>query len=209
VKTMLAAGSVLVLGALVHGGKTWLQAAPQPPALAIPAVRPSIALLNLTYVLKNYQKFEKYQAEMKNVLAPVQKRDADLRARLEEATKEAADSKTTEARREELAAVIKDLQRQIEDNAAAAKKIVQMRGEEQMKVLYLDVLDASMRYAKVHDIDLVLHYNDATSKEDFFSAPNIARKLQGGALMPLYAAEGLDISKQIVEILNRATPPTP
>jgi hypothetical protein len=42
------------------------------------------------------------------------------------------------------------------------------------------------------------------------SAPNIARKLEGiqvgGACMPMYFADGLDISSAVVDALNRAYP---
>ncbi|HEY7428872.1 MAG TPA: hypothetical protein VH682_31870, partial [Gemmataceae bacterium] len=46
------------------------------------------------------------------------------------------------------------------------------------------------------------HYNDAVTPEDFMSPQNIARKLNTGALMPLYAAPGMDISQEVVNMLN-------
>src|SRR5262249_46507016 len=71
-----------------------------------------------------------------------------------------------------------------------------------MQVLYGDVQAAARRYAQAHDLDLVLHYNDAVDARDYWSGANLARKMQAGALMPLYAAPGMDISKEVIAALN-------
>jgi outer membrane protein len=202
VKTLLAAGSVLALGALVYGGRTWLAAAPVPDRVAEKGPRTRIALVNLTYVIKNYEKFKTFQTEIKEAFEPFQKSDRDRKQEAEVLSKQLQDGNLAGKQRADLEKKLKDLQRAIEDNNAAAKEVLQKKGDEQMKILYMDVSDAAERHAKAHDFELVLHYNDATTREDFLSAPNIARKLQAGALTPLYAVPGLDISKQIVEALN-------
>jgi Skp family chaperone for outer membrane proteins len=77
------------------------------------------------------------------------------------------------------------------------------KSEEEIRTLYKDVSEVVREHATARGIDLVLQYNDATTAEDFMSSQNIARKLQTGALMPLYAVEGLDISDEILAILNK------
>jgi hypothetical protein len=67
----------------------------------------------------------------------------------------------------------------------------------------MDVMEASQDYAAAHDLDVVLQYNDAINKEDFFSPQNIARKMKEGALMPVYWKPDMDISMALVAILNR------
>ncbi len=105
---------------------------------------------------------------------------------------------------------MKDLKRKIEDNNTEAKLVLGKKSDDQMKILYMDVLEAAQRYAISHEFDMVLHYNDAVTKEDYFSAMNIARKVQTGALMPLYAAPGMDISTEVVHMLNyNVSPSTP
>ncbi len=202
-KTVLAAGSVLALGALVYGGRMWVQAAPLPARKAEKAPQTRIALLNLTYVLKNYQKFVKFQEEMKEAIDPFGKRDRELKEKVEELAKQLQDEKLPQKQRGEVEKKRKQLQKEIEDNQAAAKEFLGKKGDEQMKILYMDIAGVCERHAKAHGIDLVLHYNDATTNEDLLSPQNIARKLQAGTLMPVYAAEGLDISKDIVEALNK------
>ncbi len=200
-KVIVAAG-LLALGAVLYVGRVWAQQGGGAPAAAAPAPRTRIALLNLTYVIKNYQKFVTFQDEMKKAIEPFQKVDRDKKALAETLAKEAQDPKTPETRREDLARQLKAIQREVQDNNDAAKQFLGKKGDEQMKILYLDIMDAAQRYARAHDFELVLHYNDATTREDFLSPQNIARKLQAGALMPLYAVAGLDISKEVVEALN-------
>jgi Skp family chaperone for outer membrane proteins len=205
VKTLLVAGSVLTLGALVYGGRTWLAAAPAPERVAEKEPRTRIALLNLTYVIKHYEKFTHFQEEMKEAFKPFADKDRKLKAEAETLTKEIQDlTPAQEANREDLTKKLKKLQRDIEENNETAKSFLGKKTDEQMKVLYLDILDAATHYARDHDFEMVLHYNDAIEKVDFFSSQNIARKLQAGALMPLYVKPGLDISKEVVEAMNTA-----
>ncbi len=90
----------------------------------------------------------------------------------------------------------------MEDNQAEAKVVLGKRSDDEMKTLFLDVYEAAQRYAASHDFELVLHYNDAVTKEDFLSSQNIARKLNTGALMPLITMPSLDISRELVSMLN-------
>jgi Skp family chaperone for outer membrane proteins len=198
-KVIVAAG-LLALGVVLYAGRLWAQQSAAPAAA--PAPRTRIALLNLTYVLKNYEKFKTFQNEIKAAFEPFQKKDQAKKAEAEVLTKEAQAPNTTESRREDIARQLKAIQREVEDNNAAAKQYLGKKEGEQMKILYLDIMDIAGRYARAHDFELVLHYNDATTQEDFLSIPNIFRKLQAGALMPLYAVQGLDISKEVVVALN-------
>jgi Skp family chaperone for outer membrane proteins len=202
---LLVAAGVVALVVLAYG-RPLSQAAPKPER---PAPRTRIALLNLTYVIKNYEKFKTFQQEILNDFKSFQEKDEVKKKLLEESSKESQDPKTTEARRKELAKQIKDLEREIQDNNVAAKKAMKQKGDEQMKVLYLDIVDAATRHARSHDFEMVLHYNEATTKEDFYSTENVARKLQAGTLLPLYAAPGLDISQEVAEALNRDLKPAP
>jgi Skp family chaperone for outer membrane proteins len=194
------AGGVLALGVLCYVGRGWAQQQTAPAAQ--PAPRTKIALINLTYVIKNYNKYINFQNEIKQTFQPYEDKDKELKKKGETLTKEHTDPKTTASRKEEIEWQLNSLKHQIEDNNTAAKVHLGKKSDEQMKILYMDVVDAAQRYARSHDFDLVLHYNDATTETDYFSPQNIARKLQSGALMPLDAAPGMDISKEIVNALN-------
>lgn len=201
-KTVLAVGGLIVLGGLGYVGSLSGQSTPgnTPQAPAQPAqARTRIALLNLTYVIKNYEKYKHFQEEIKGIVDPFQNTDKNLRAQLEELRKKL---EASPSQREEIEHQAKDVQRRLEDNSAEAKLKLGRRSDDEMKILFLDVYEAAQRYATSHDFELVLHYNDAVTKEDYFSAQNIARKLNTGALMPLYWMPNMDISQEVVRVLN-------
>ncbi len=203
-KTVLAAGGLIALGVMCYVSRSWGQqtspAGQNRPTQTAAEPKTRIALLNLTYVIKNYLKYQNFQKEIKSQIEPFQKRDSELRKQLEELRKKAETAKPSE--REALEREAKEIQRKLEDNAAEIKGALGKKSDDEMKILFTDVFDAARRYAAAHEFELVLHYNDAVTPEDFMSPQNIARKLNTGALMPLYAAPGMDISREIVEMLN-------
>jgi Skp family chaperone for outer membrane proteins len=205
-KTVLTAGGLLALAVLCYAGRSWGQAQsssqPNSPTQAAAAATPKtrIALLNLTYVIKNYLKYVNFQKEIQTAIEPFKQKDTDLRKQLE---KKAEAAKTAPAaEREALEREAKELQRKLEDNSVEAKAQLGKKSDDEMKILFMDVYEAARRYAVAHEFEMVLHYNDAVTPEDFMSPQNIARKLNTGALMPLYAAPGMDISREVVEMLN-------
>ncbi len=202
-KTVLAAGSLLALGVFWYFGPLSGQAQSQNNQPAA-AARTRIAILNLTYVMKNYVKYQHFQEEIKAIVDPYQKTDANLRQQLENLRKKAEEAarQPPSPDREKLEKDAKDIQRQLEDNAAEIKLKLGKRSDDEMKTLFMDIYDAAQKYAASHDFEMVLHYNDAITKDDFLSANNIARKLNTGALMPLYYAPSMDISLDLVRVLN-------
>jgi len=203
-KTVLAMGGFLVLGALCYVGQLSGQtqapsSAPQAAATQSAPARTRIALLNLTYVIKNYEKYKHFQDEIKGIVEPFQTKDKNLRLQLEELHKKV---EANPSLREELERQAKDIQRKLEDNNMEAKIQLGKRSDDEMKILFMDVYEAAQRYAASHDFELVLHYNDAVTKEDFFGARNIARKLNTGALMPMYWSPSMDISQAVADMLN-------
>jgi Skp family chaperone for outer membrane proteins len=166
--------------------------------------RTRIALVNMTYVMKYSHKFTTYQNEMKKLLEPFQEKDKSLRAKAEKAAREMAVPGTPANDREKLSEEVKKIQQAMQENNREARAVLSKRSDEQMTTLYTDVANAAARYARAHDFELVLHYNEGVSIAERHDPTNIGRKLQNGALTPLYAVSGLDVSKAIVEELNKA-----
>ena len=93
----LRMGGVLVaLGVLVLAARSW--SAPKPQKQE---PRTRIALLNLHYVIKHYDKYKNFQEEMKKVVAPYQEKDQRWRKEAEKLAKSLNDPKTLLNRREE------------------------------------------------------------------------------------------------------------
>lgn len=207
-RAVLWVGSVVVaLAAVVGASRLWAESKEKKPA-----PRTRIALVNLAYVINNYDRFKQFKLEMAKVVEPFQKRHTELESKLEELRKQAADpslvptageDRDAKAKKEELEAKAKKIQRELEDNKERIQKRLGERNDSEMKIIYKDVMEATQSYATSHDLDLVLHYNDAITQEDFLSAKNIARKLNTGALMPMYSKEEMDISQDLVTLLNQ------
>jgi Skp family chaperone for outer membrane proteins len=202
-RTVCLAAGLVALGVVIYVGKLWAQ---QPgtagTAPAAPEPRPWIAVLNLNYVIKYYKKFINYQEQLKHDAEPYQTKDKEKTQLRDALTRQLSDQNTPADKREGLQKQIVDITREIEDNKRDAQKVITKKQSDMLKTIYGDVQDAASRYARAHNFEMVLHYNDATTSEDYSSFANIFRKLEQPACMPLYVAPGMDISMQVLESLN-------
>ncbi len=197
---------VAALGCAIYASnKLWAQS-PSPTPSAAPQPKTKIGLVNLSRVVKEYNKFKTFQEELKNTVAPFQAKDTALKTEGDKLAKEAQNPQTPNARRDEINRKLKDIQRQLEDNKTEAEKIIVKKQEEQLVILYRDIRVVVDRYAAAHGFELIFHYNDATTPDEYWSPQNIARKMQAGALMPMHIANGLEISSNIISTLNAQTP---
>jgi Skp family chaperone for outer membrane proteins len=192
--------------AIFVSSRLWAQApGAARPAVAAPTTK--VALINLTYVIKNYDRFKTFNEELKVVVKPYQEQDTKYKKDMEILAKEAQDPKTTAERRDQLERQGKDLQRRIEDNKIDFQKVLGKKRDEQLKILYMDIHNVVTRYAEGHGLELVLHFHDALTPQDYWSGPNVTRKMQTDALMPMFYKPGLDISGHIVSTLNASFKP--
>jgi Skp family chaperone for outer membrane proteins len=197
---ILSVGLVALLGVAVYVGTVWAQNGG--PAQARPAPSTRIALLNLSHVIKSYDKFKSFEEELKTVAQPFQKRGEATKGEADKLAAEKAKQETPAQRKDEIDRRLKELQRIWEDNQTELQKVLVKKQEEQLKILYMDVRSVAERHAQAHNFEMVLHYNDHVKPEDYWSAANIARKMQAGALMPMYYVAGLDISQEVINTLN-------
>ena len=209
-KAIVATAGVAVVGALVAVGGLWAQSAvpsvPAKPAAAA-APRTKIALINLTYVITYYGKYQAYKEEMKTIAKPYEEKIKGKQAELEAFRKEATNPATPAARVEELTKQAKTLQREMEDVSNDAKATLAKKAEGQMVELYKEVLDASRRFAVSHDFDMVLQYNEPVEKDAYYAAPNVERKMGAGALIPIHYSKENEISYDVLTALNAAYRP--
>ncbi len=206
-KAIVAAASVAVVGALIYVGSLWAQStAPSVPAKPA-AARTKIALLNLTYVISYYHKYQAYKEEMKTIAKPFEDQIKGKQAELEAFRKEATTPGTATARVEELTKQAKVLQREMEDISNDAKTKLAKKAEGQMVELYREVQDAARRYAASHDFDMVLQYNEPIEKDAYYTAQNVERKMGAGALIPMHYSNENEISYEVMNTLNAAYRP--
>jgi Skp family chaperone for outer membrane proteins len=203
--TALAGTAALLIGV----GAVW--ARPDTPAPAAPAaapVRTRIGLLNISYVLKNYKKYQTYQDDVKGEYDRFDKQAKELQLKMEALNKAMKDPQTNKDKLPGMEKEMKDLTRSLQDVQEDAKAALGKKGDDKMVEMYREIQNASIRLATERGFDLIMHYNDVVDNKDYYTAPNVARKIQAGACMPMYYANGMEISVDIVTALNAAYKPT-
>jgi Skp family chaperone for outer membrane proteins len=199
-------GVFLILTVLAVAGRSWSDGKPKPPA-----PRTRVAVVNIAYVVKNSPKYKSVNEKVQAKVAGFQKRAGELQEQLKALQKEMQAPGTSADRREELEIRAKRMQRTIEDDQADARRLIGKENRKMMVELYNEVRQATERYARAHGIELVLEYNDAApdAPQEMNNPANIERKLQASAAGPLYAAPGVDISRELIAALNAAASAAP
>jgi RNA polymerase sigma factor (sigma-70 family) len=177
---------------------------PEAAARRAAAPRTRVALVNLSYVLKNADEVKAFREDFKKQAAFYQQRLEASRARIEAWRKESSAPGLAADRREALERDVRAEQRKLQDEQEEARRKLAKTTDAQTAALYKKVREAAARYAAAHDIELVLQYNDPADEAALTSPQNVQRRMQAVGCAPLYAAPGLDISKEIVAVLNAA-----
>jgi Skp family chaperone for outer membrane proteins len=174
-------------------------AAPQPQC--------KVAVLNLSYVIKNYKKWTTFQGEYK---AKLETYDAALKTMKGQLDLKQEEMKKADAgMKEQLDKQMRDIQRAMQDKTDDGKKALADMEAKQFSTIYKDVQDMTTRYAKSRGIEIVMHYNDGTTEAEINNPMNIGRKMGQGACFPLYTAPGVDISQDVLAYLNQAVASEP
>ena len=176
---IVALGAVALSGVVFYVGRLWAQTSGT--AGHAPEPRTRIALLNLSYVIKNYAKFKAYEEEIKTALKPYQDKEEGWRKEAEELNKKAQGPTTAQEEKDRLQKQLTEIQRSVEDNRNEVRKIVTKKQDEGLTVLYNEVRDVATRIARSQNFEMVLHYNDYTEQKEYWSVQNILRKMQAGA----------------------------
>jgi Skp family chaperone for outer membrane proteins len=163
-----------------------------------------IALINLAQVFKGYEKVKAFTNENKKMLEPFAEKAKGIQAQIEAHTKELEKKDLPEDKRFETEKNLKAWQRNMEDLSNEAKKLYGKKNEEQMLIVYKEVMDMAQRCAVSHGYELVMHFNDVPmNAADYYNPVNVSRKIQAGACIPMYIAPGMEITDQVVALLNQ------
>ena len=209
-RTVTYVAGVLVLGVAAYAGsRLWAQNANGAARPAAPTTR--VGLINLPYVIKNY---DKYKSFMEQMLKEEKGYATDIKTKKDqqEAKTKALQTTVDAAKKEALETEVRNLQRDIEDLAAKARREMNKKGADMMVVVYKEIRDAAWRHAQSNNFDVVMHFADGTTPEEMNSPQSIVPKMQAGGCVPLYWNPGLDISGYVLHALNssyRAASGTP
>jgi Skp family chaperone for outer membrane proteins len=192
---------VLVLGVAVYAGsRLWAQNTAAARPAAAPTTR--LGLINLPYVIKNY---DKYKSFMKQMLEEEKGYAEQIKSKKELQERKAKELQTTvdAAKKDALETELKNLQRDVEDLAAKARREMNKKGADMMVLVYKEIRDAAWRHAQSsNNFDVVMHFADGTTPEEMNSPQAIVPKMQAGGCIPLYWNPALDISGHVLHALN-------
>ena len=197
-RKLLGAGSVvLVVVGLVAAGRLWSHE-------KMPPARPDtrVGLINLTSVISNYNMYKAYKEDLKKQYQPYDDKIKELKEQVEALKKDYDAADPLSPKREEVEKSLKKLQADMEKVNEDAKKEFAPKAQDQMVLIYREVQATCERYAKAHDLEMVLQYNEPLDAKDYYSPANVERKMGAGALIPLYMAPGLDLTEEITAALN-------
>ncbi len=204
-RTVVILAGLAALGVGVYlGNQVWAQQAnPQAARPQVAPLQTRIALVNIAQVIKHYNKYKNYQAQMEAELAPLKKELEAKKAAAIAKENEATKPETPTARREQLQKEIRAMQREMQDkvdeiNSSTAKKRL-----EQLQTIYRDVQDAVAAFAKAYAYELVLQYSDGADTTEKMSGPALQQKLGNGACFPLYVDPRMDITEPVIQMLNQ------
>lgn len=186
--------------------KTVQQASGAGGHTAAPGVVPvRVAVLNINKVLKNFNKAQQLNTM---ISGKVNSYGMQINAKRDEAAKLQAEGQKTidPAQAEQIKKRLTQLEREMQDLDAEARKDV---GAQQGTIavgIYRDIEGVVQRVAVANGFDLVLSYPDATTESDLYSQPNVVRKLASQAAIPLFYKPHIDISDAVVQTLNATFP---
>ena len=173
------------------------------PATAAAALQTrGVRVINIGQVIKKYQKFQQYEMSLKQQTQELQKRVEQKKAQAQDLQKEMERPDTQTARRDEIERQMKALQRQAQDDLDESKQRITKDEFNQMVMIYKEVEDAVAVFCRSSNIEMVLQYSDATGPEKYLPT-NFQQKMINRACMPIYVDPRLDITQQVIDMLNR------
>jgi Skp family chaperone for outer membrane proteins len=179
------------------------------PSLSEPKEAPPpcnrIGLINLMQLFKRYAKKPSFFEENKKLLEPYQSKARLILVQIEVHQKALQTENLAEEKRTELETNLIEYQSQFEEITKVAKKLFEANTEKQLVLCYKDISAVAKRYAVEHDLDLIVHYNDFLVDEpNYFGSTNVSRKIKARSLIPMHLPEGVDITNEMIAILNEA-----
>ncbi len=154
--------------------------------------RNRVAVFNLTRVANEYDRTAKLRREIERENETFDKKIKKMQEELN-ALKEGDD--------DQVAKEILELKRRIEDTTAERNKVLGKKYCDGEKMIYKEIEAAVETFAHEQGIDIVLFYNDAPDPAMKYDEKAIQKRI-GTTGFPMYTAPGVDITDEIVRILN-------
>jgi Skp family chaperone for outer membrane proteins len=166
-----------------------------------------VKVVNIWMVVKNYKRTEALRAELQAIVKQYDDQLKQTKTDLEGRKTQIKDGdKYTDEQKKALANEVKRLERILTDKGEEMREVLIKKESEQAIGVFHEIEDAIGRVAKSGGAELVLIYGDTPDEKDRYVAQNLARKINTSACMPLYIAPGVDITADVLKLLNDKYP---
>jgi Skp family chaperone for outer membrane proteins len=154
--------------------------------------------MNLPKAIKDYEKFTMQQNEIK---AELQKLDEPMKKLQAEIQTEMQGPFTNAQAREAAENDVGHKKLQLQGMNADREKAIAKKTAAAMETLFKDVEGAVLALSRARGYEMVLYYNDALDAAEKYNPQVLNVKLSASG-MPIYTAPGLDITAEVVQVLN-------
>jgi Skp family chaperone for outer membrane proteins len=202
-RTLLLVAGIAALAGVAYGCTSLLaQAGGQ---VAPPATK--IGVVNVGTVFTKYEKAAAFKDQLQTTIKPFKDKADVWRAEMIKYQDFIQKQDFKQYKKEDLEKAILDRKRALEDMDREVRNLIGKQQEDQLVQLWKEVTAHIKLYGKTRGFQVVLGFGDPMKAEEMDTFANINRKMQGmdlGAACPLYVADGLDVSEDVVTSLNAA-----
>jgi Skp family chaperone for outer membrane proteins len=173
------------------------------PAAAPPSRGP--AVFNVARVMKDYQKWQYFAAQMNKERMAEASKLANIRNQVMNLENDYK-KETIADKKLALEQQMTQLQRQFEDMEKTIRKNIDEKSAVHLKTLFTEIRTVVDAVAKTNGFELVLAYPDALTQEEMNSPVYFDIKMRPPAAMPFYVSPSIDITMVVVQTLNKNFP---
>lgn len=159
-RMLFTGGACLLAGMLALVGRSLSETKTPGPRLGT-----RVALVNLAQVLEGYQKMAGFSVENMKVLESFQEDAKALQMEMYDHYTYSGHSSGDSAQQKEIRRLLETWKCKVDDLTKRIAAVYGKRHDEQLVIVYQDILDAVERDARAHAVDLVLQYNRPSQKE--------------------------------------------
>jgi Skp family chaperone for outer membrane proteins len=185
------------------------QPAPTTPMTAPPMPGTRVAIVNINKVLKNYNKAQQLNKNIREKVQAYAKQINDRKEDLQKKQIELAKPAITPQDKERLEKEIVNLQRMLQDIDNDARKTISKEQSDIAIAIFREIEGVVRAVATSNNFDIVLSYPDATDEQEMYTQENVVRKLASQAAMPLFYKPHVDMTSAVITTLNQSYPAPP
>jgi Skp family chaperone for outer membrane proteins len=166
-----------------------------------------VGVLNMRTVMKGYNKFQVLDNEIKQLKMEFDKRDGEIKKNAKVVQEVLAKGDLSPEKRDESEKYLITCKRALEDNNKWWEKTVGKKSEENVTQIYKEIEGAVGAYARENGYQMILAYYDMTADPEKYQPAFLQHKLEAimgtSCAYPMYCANGMDVSADVVGSLNR------